>query len=478
MNKTQSTVEILLQIRDDLRGLTAANKGFTQLQSNMGATARTAKQTTSTIDRDFGKLSASIKQKFSAKDVGMSLLQGMGIGSAFGVFHTALGKITEAYEAHQAALKKIDDTWAGIIEKSKAYRFDQLSPVEKRADLQGQLAELIRQRDAAMQPKTMRGNIAGAFGVEFEGTPTWGSTAERQAMADFTVKIADLAMEIEKLDKVIGPAADPAKSNPFGLANASAAINAEALNEQLVELQNNNRDLLDIARDAKNSVPFYFNPAEIKAAAIENDRMTKIALQHLKVWRDLGAVIQDGGQKQAILNNAKDAAEAAARAADQMGWAFTSAFEEAILSGKKLSEVLRGLARDIAQIALRQAVTEPLGNAVGGWISKIFAAGGGTFMTNGPTQLTVGDNPGGAELVSVLPISGVGQTRVSGSAVQMAGGGALLAGAGRGGDTFQFSYSFGSGVSRGEILALLPDLVEASKRGVLDAQRRRRDGFR
>lgn len=56
-----------------------------------------------------------------------------------------------------------------------------------------------------------------------------------------------------------------------------------------------------------------------------------------------------------------------------------------------------------------------------------FAAGGGEFITRGPTMLVVGDNPGGVERVSVTPISGKGQTKVSKGLVQMAGGGSFTA---------------------------------------------------
>jgi len=56
------------------------------------------------------------------------------------------------------------------------------------------------------------------------------------------------------------------------------------------------------------------------------------------------------------------------------------------------------------------------------------AAGGGTFVTRGPTTLTVGDNPGGQELVHVIPLSGRGQTRVGHNMVALAGGGTVLAG--------------------------------------------------
>lgn len=59
------------------------------------------------------------------------------------------------------------------------------------------------------------------------------------------------------------------------------------------------------------------------------------------------------------------------------------------------------------------------------------AAGGGDFVTNKPTLLLVGDNPGGRERVTVEPLSGKGKTKVypGSGLVAMAGGGTLTAGA-------------------------------------------------
>ncbi len=57
-----------------------------------------------------------------------------------------------------------------------------------------------------------------------------------------------------------------------------------------------------------------------------------------------------------------------------------------------------------------------------------FAAGGGDFLTKGPTMLMVGDNPGGVERVTVTPISGKGQTVVGDGLIKMAGGGTLTTG--------------------------------------------------
>lgn len=56
------------------------------------------------------------------------------------------------------------------------------------------------------------------------------------------------------------------------------------------------------------------------------------------------------------------------------------------------------------------------------------AAGGGNFVTKGPALMLVGDNPGGRERVTVEPLSGRGQTKVSGNRIAMAGGGTLTTG--------------------------------------------------
>ncbi len=60
-------------------------------------------------------------------------------------------------------------------------------------------------------------------------------------------------------------------------------------------------------------------------------------------------------------------------AAKDLGLTFQSSFEDAIIEGKKFSDVLVGLAKDIERIILRTAVTTPLANAIAGGISSFFA---------------------------------------------------------------------------------------------------------
>jgi hypothetical protein len=147
----------------------------------------------------------------------------------------------------------------------------------------------------------------------------------------------------------------------------------------------------------------------------------------------------------------------------------------------------RMLTQIIAQMLVVQAINAVLGifgfelTGAGPSIGKVAAAGGGTFVTRGPTHFTVGDNPGGVEMVSVVPISGVGRSSINGHSLAMAGGGTALVGGGgstsAGGDTFNFTYQFNGGVSREEVLGMLPGMVRATKAAVLEAQRRKRDGF-
>lgn len=76
--------------------------------------------------------------------------------------------------------------------------------------------------------------------------------------------------------------------------------------------------------------------------------------------------------------------------ANDLGFTFASAFEDAIVTGKKLSEVIKGLEQDIARIIIRKTVTEPFANAIAGAVGSAFGqtltgkAGGGSVFGGHP----------------------------------------------------------------------------------------------
>ncbi|MBD3812719.1 MAG: phage tail tape measure protein [Betaproteobacteria bacterium] len=72
--------------------------------------------------------------------------------------------------------------------------------------------------------------------------------------------------------------------------------------------------------------------------------------------------------------------------ARQLGLTFSSAFEDAIIGGKKFSEVLHGLAQDILRIIVRKKLTEPLANSVGNFADSfgLFGSANGNVFSNAP----------------------------------------------------------------------------------------------
>lgn len=110
--------------------------------------------------------------------------------------------------------------------------------------------------------------------------------------------------------------------------------------------------------------------------------------------------------------------------AKKMGLSMQSAFENAVIKGKSLRDVLRGLDQDIAQMILRKSITEPLGNAISGAIKDSgvgsslmsFFGFGGAKASGGPVSggqaYLVGENgpeimvPGGSG--TVVPNSALG----------------------------------------------------------------------
>ena len=60
----------------------------------------------------------------------------------------------------------------------------------------------------------------------------------------------------------------------------------------------------------------------------------------------------------------------------QIGLTFSSAFEDAIIRGQDFRTVVEGLIQDLARLAIRKAVIEPLANAAGSLIGSFFGPAG------------------------------------------------------------------------------------------------------
>lgn len=69
--------------------------------------------------------------------------------------------------------------------------------------------------------------------------------------------------------------------------------------------------------------------------------------------------------------------------AEDLGLSFTSAFEDAIVGGKGLSDVLKGLEADILRIVTRKLVTEPAGDALTSLLKGAIGGGGSGGASGG-----------------------------------------------------------------------------------------------
>jgi hypothetical protein len=175
-----------------------------------------------------------------------------------------------------------------------------------------------------------------------------------------------------------------------------------ALSERLMEIDERKTEAMLANRQAYTDAVIASGIAIADAEKAYRDRMTA----------EMNAVAE-GVQNLAEANAkvAEENARAASDAARELGLTFTSAFEDAVVAGKKLSEVLQGLAQDLIRIMVRKTVTEPLatfGHDLLKGLNLFGKAGGGTI--SGPTL--VGErgpevfNPGGSG--TIVPMSRMG----------------------------------------------------------------------
>lgn len=153
---------------------------------------------------------------------------------------------------------------------------------------------------------------------------------------------------------------------------------------------------------------------------------------------------------------------------EEIGLTFTSAFEDAVVSGGKFSDVLKSLGQDLLKLALRKSVTEPLFNAISGSgaFSSLAGLFGGGKAAGGPVDAgrLYRVNENGPEMLDV-----------NGSQYLMMGskGGTVRPGSQAGGGSGALVINVGAGASRSEVIAAVQQGVATSVGMVAESNRRR-----
>ena len=242
----------------------------------------------------------------------------------------------------------------------------------------------------------------------------------------------------------------------------------EFLNQQLEATQEQIEKNKELGQSLKESV---MTPMEQYSAALE-----KIDLLHAKniideetmirLTGEAGAAfaaasgdVEDMASRLSLANSEANktipAMSQLAQISNDAGSMIAQGFEDAILSGQKLGEVVRSLGRDLLRLVFQKTITNPLAEGISAALRIPFKAMGGPVSSGSP--YVVGEK--GPELF--VP-------HASGTIVpnnKMSGGGS-----GSGGVTV--NYNIAAGVSRAELAPILEQERRRLKAEIPDMVRR------
>ena len=208
-----------------------------------------------------------------------------------------------------------------------------------------------------------------------------------QAMGDGTSRVAaPILPDDSALKKAAAEAKRAAEKLRKAFEDATQAIYDNALaasqaDAEIEKLRNHYTDLVDPAAATMRELAKF--EELVPALGLSADAVERIR----DAFREKIDVEQYG-------EPLKDITEEIAKQNDlahDLGLTFQSAFEDAVVAGKKFSDVLKGLAQDIARIVLRKTVTEPLAKSMekglqGGFgdLLKGFGFGGSSSTISAP----------------------------------------------------------------------------------------------
>lgn len=165
-----------------------------------------------------------------------------------------------------------------------------------------------------------------------------------------------------------------AKSRLDSVAVSQATVvqSQEAFRESVVETEKALQAELKVLERGARITEELRTPTEAYVASIRE-------LQELFRSGAIDAEVFNRGieRSKATLESTRESSDGLTNSARELGFTFASAFEDAIVEGNSLRDVLKGLAQDIARLTVRKAVTEPIAAALAGAISGGFGGGAG-----------------------------------------------------------------------------------------------------
>jgi hypothetical protein len=456
------------------------------------------------VQNNLDRMSDKVKG-MNASFLGRGLLSGLGVGGGFQIALTIIDKIQESYKAAADHAKYIEESTKRTLEYTLRAAKEARTPEQQMADLKKDQAELIKQREelqkplffmARSEPGAALNPLAERFPSLFSKSREGGmreagkSPAQQKAIADLKEAEAKLGYEMAKVQEKI----NEGQSKGFAEADAlrksdqdrrisalDAGLAAEEKNtaeiikaqseknegvakerEALEKLAQSYRDLnapsrvfirqIDevnkLAADGKISLTDAALAVDLLTIQMKKNEATRMDT----ALNDLFGDLDEEAKRIENLTKQMSALESVSMDAGAM---IASGFEDAILSGQKLGEVVRALGQDLLRLVFRQQITAPLAKGIGDALFAGFRAEGGPVGAGG--AYVVGEK--GPELF--VPSS-------SGSIVPNGAMGS--SGGGSGGVTV--NYNIAAGVSRAELVPILEQERRRLKAEIPDMVRR------
>jgi len=325
--------------------------------------------------------------------------------------------------------KKLDDLKLVRFKKEIEASGATLSELKKDFDQIGMSQE---------QLTAAKKNLAVTLGAELDAMRGQGDPV---ATAKKEIEVQKVLNDLKKDDTT-----ETQKLND--LQKQSGALRAQSMPQDLKQMQ------MKLAADKERLSALIFDGKEVKPFALNMKAEEKTTAQKIKDQEEMIRLLPQVAAEEEKINALMKEQN---RLFDDAGQILATGFEDAILSGQKLSEVIRGLGQDLLRLVFRQQITQPLAAGIGGAIAGAFGfrAMGGPVNSGSP--YVVGEK--GPELF--VP-------RSSGSIVPNGAMGS--SGGGSGGVTV--NYNIAAGVSRAELAPILEQERKRLQAGIPDMVRR------
>jgi hypothetical protein len=461
-----------------LRAIDSTKEAFAKVQNSLQK-----------LKGESSLVAGAMKKAFDLKGIGMAAIIASGL-SLSNVIEKVTQTLVDAITRFSDVRRVMKETAIEVAEIYKKTYFQLMTDEDKYASLQKDRAVIQEKINAlAIKEKVIRQVATGGMGgVKMAMAETTDLTKEEaEALKELRKQLAGVDSDMTNLlvaadnrsfQENMAAQVVAAQKSAEAFTNQQERVNAsqvavqklgETMNVVSASMDKLTAEQIAYGESLKTSV---MTPLEKYSAELERldllqkaqiiDEETAIRLTGLAgaAYSAAAGDVEDMTSRLSASNEeAKKAIPAMsqlAKISDDAGAIIAQGFEDAILSGEKLQDVLKAIGRDLLRLVFQQTITQPLAAGISGALQGMFRANGGPVSANSP--YVVGER--GPELF--VP-------RASGSIVSNSN---MNQGGGSAGPSINVNYNIAAGVTRNELAPILEQERRRLKAEIPDMVRR------